>query len=77
MDVEPTMGAEDFSFMLQQVPGTYFFLGNGDISGTHRGEGHGLGPCTLHNATYDFNDNLIQIGAKFWKELVKSRLSHE
>ena len=77
MDVEPTMGAEDFSFMLQRYPEHIFSFGNGDISGTHRGKGHGLGPCTLHNATYDFNDNLIQIGAKFWKELVKSRLSHE
>ncbi len=76
-DIEPTMGAEDFSFMLQKVPGTYFFLGNGDISGNHRGQGHGLGPCTLHNATYDFNDNLIGIGAKFWNELVMTRLGHD
>ena len=41
--VEPTMGAEDFAFMLQEKPGCYVFIGNGD--GEHRDIGHGLGPC--------------------------------
>ena len=55
--VEPTMGAEDFSFMLLEKPGCYAFLGNGD--GGHREAGHGAGPCMLHNASYDFNDELV------------------
>lgn len=65
--VTPSMGAEDFSFMLEKVPGCYLFLGNGD--GDHRIAGHGLGPCTLHNGSYDFNDNLIPIGATYWVKL--------
>ena len=69
--VEPTMGAEDFAYMLQEKPGAYIFLGNGDTSGTHRSAGHGLGPCTLHNPSYDFNDDLIPIGATFWQLLAK------
>ena len=69
--VEPTMGAEDFAYMLLERPGAYIFLGNGDVSGLHRASGHGLGPCTLHNPSYDFNDDLIPIGATFWQLLVK------
>lgn len=65
--VAPSMGAEDFSFMLEKVPGCYLFLGNGD--GNHRLAGHGLGPCTLHNGSYDFNDELIPIGATYWVKL--------
>ena len=73
--VEPTMGAEDFAYMLQEKPGAYIFLGNGDMSGTHRSAGHGLGPCTLHNPSYDFNDDLIPIGATFWQLLAKRFLA--
>jgi len=69
--VEPTMGAEDFAYMLQEKPGAYIFLGNGDTSGPHRTAGHGLGPCTLHNPSYDFNDDLIPIGATLWQLLAK------
>jgi len=47
VDFTPTMGSEDFSFFLQEKPGCYFALGNGD--GDHRDRGHGLGPCNLHN----------------------------
>ena len=70
-DVVPTMGAEDFSYMLLEKPGAYLFLGNGDVSGLHRTSGHGLGPCTLHNPSYDFNDDLIPIGATFWHLMAK------
>ncbi len=66
---EPTMGAEDFSFFLQHRPGAYFVIGNGD--GAHREQGHGLGPCTLHNPNYDFNDRLIPLGAALWVKLVE------
>jgi len=66
---EPTMGAEDFSFMLEQVPGAYFFIGNGD--GIHREIGHGGGPCMLHNPSYDFNDQLLPLGGSLWVNLVE------
>jgi amidohydrolase len=70
--VEPTMGAEDFAFMLQEKPGCYVFLGNGD--GDHRSGGHGLGPCQLHNGSYDFNDALLPIGASYWVRLAEMSL---
>jgi amidohydrolase len=70
--VEPTMGAEDFAFFLQEKPGCYIFLGNGD--GDHRDGGHGLGPCVLHNGSYDFNDNLLPVGASFWVRLAETAL---
>jgi amidohydrolase len=71
-DVEPTMGAEDFAFMLQAKPGCYVFIGNGE--GAHRVGGHGLGPCQLHNASYDFNDDLLAIGASYWVRLAEMSL---
>ena len=66
---EPTMGAEDFSYMLQACPGAYAFIANGD--GGHREMGHGAGPCTLHNPSYDFNDDLIPLGGTLWVRLVE------
>jgi hippurate hydrolase len=71
-DVEPTMGAEDFAYMLQAKPGCYVFIGNGE--GDHRSAGHGLGPCQLHNASYDFNDQLLPIGASYWVRLAEMSL---
>jgi hippurate hydrolase len=71
--VEPTMGAEDFAFMLQEKPGCYVFIGNGD--GEHRQLGHGLGPCNLHNPSYDFNDDLLPIGASYWVRLAEEFLA--
>ena len=70
---EPTMGAEDFSYMLQALPGAYFFIGNGE--GSHRHIGHGEGPCTLHNPSYDFNDDLIPLGGTVWVRLVERALA--
>ena len=82
---EPTMGAEDFAYMLQARPGAYVFIANGD--GAHRAayetDGHGLahgashdvGPCMLHNPHYDFNDALIPLGASFWVQLVHQWLA--
>ena len=69
---EPTMGAEDFSFMLQAKPGCYSFIFNGD--GAHREMGHGGGPCLLHNPSYDFNDDLIPLGATYWVRLAEEWL---
>jgi hippurate hydrolase len=72
VNVEPSMAAEDFGFMLLQKPGCYVFIGNGE--GAHRDSGHGLGPCNLHNPSYDFNDALLPIGATYWVRLVEQFL---
>ncbi|HEY0856668.1 MAG TPA: M20 aminoacylase family protein [Albitalea sp.] len=73
LEFEPTMGAEDFSYFLQNKPGAYFLIGNGD--GSHREGGHGMGPCMLHNASYDFNDELIPLGATLWVRLAEQWLA--
>ncbi|MCA0176739.1 MAG: M20 family metallopeptidase [Proteobacteria bacterium] len=74
---DPTMGAEDFSYFLLEKPGAYFVIGNGD--GGHRaGDAaidHDLGPCTLHNPHYDFNDGVIPTGAALWVRLVQRGLA--
>jgi metal-dependent amidase/aminoacylase/carboxypeptidase family protein len=70
---EPTMGAEDFSYMLMAKPGCYCFIANGD--GAHREMGHGAGPCMLHNPSYDFNDELIPMGATYWVRLAEAWLA--
>jgi len=59
------MGGEDFSWMLEKVPGCYVGLGNGD-------EGHG--GCMIHNPGYDFNDEALPIGASYWARLVEQYL---
>lgn len=56
----PSMGAEDFSFFLQEVPGCYYWLGNGSTEGN----------CTLHSPYYDFNDDILATGASLWVSLV-------
>ena len=71
--IDPTMGAEDFAYMLQAKPGCYVFIGNGD--GDHRSQGHGLGPCQLHNPCYDFNDELLPLGSSYWVQLAMRYLS--
>jgi amidohydrolase len=79
---EPSMGAEDFSFFLQVKPGAYFVIGNGDgehrrsyAGHDHAGPGASLGPCTLHNPRYDFNDALIPRGAALWVRLAERWLA--
>ncbi|MGI9333686.1 MAG: M20 aminoacylase family protein [Gammaproteobacteria bacterium] len=59
------MGSEDFAFMLQHRPGNYVMIGNGE------GEAHG---CMVHNPHYDFNDEILPIGATYWVELVRELL---
>ena len=73
LEVDPTMTAEDFSYFMLEKPGCYFLIGNGD--GDHRTLGHGEGPCTLHNPNYDFNDELIPLGATLWVRLAESWLA--
>lgn len=63
-DQNPSMGAEDFAYMLQRKPGCYVWLGNGP----------GEGGCTLHNPNYDFNDAVLPVGAAYWRNLVETRL---
>jgi hippurate hydrolase len=58
-------GSEDFAFMLEQVPGSYVLIGNG------QGPGDGHGACMVHNPGYDFNDKNVAIGAAFWSLLVE------
>ncbi len=60
-DLMPTMGAEDFAFMLEKKPGCYIWAGNGP----------GEGGCMLHNPHYDFNDALIPVGSSYWVRLVE------
>jgi hippurate hydrolase len=63
----PLTASEDFAFMLEKVPGCYFFVGNGG-PGTP-------GACMVHNPSYDFNDDLIAPAATFWSELVSAYLT--
>jgi amidohydrolase len=65
---EPTMGGEDFSYMLQARPGAYVFLGQG---GAEPGR---ASPCLLHNPHYDFNDEVIPLGAGYLAALVEEAL---
>jgi hippurate hydrolase len=65
-DSRPVMTSEDFGYMLQARPGAYLLLGNGE---------EGVGGCSLHNPNYDFNDDILSIGADFWVALVESQLS--
>ncbi|CAN7440727.1 M20 family metallopeptidase [Rhizobium rhizogenes] len=61
-DVDPMMGGEDFSYMLNARPGAFIFVGNGDTAG-------------LHNAAYDFNDEAIAHGVSYWVRLAEQRLN--
>ncbi len=63
-DHEPTMGGEDFAYMLQAKPGAYVFLGQGGAQGG----------CFLHNPTYDFNDEVIPLGAGYLAALAEQAL---
>lgn len=63
-DPMPSMGAEDFAFMLQQKPGCYLWIGNGSADGN----------CLLHNPHYDFNDEILPLGAAYWVKLVENEL---
>jgi amidohydrolase len=65
-DSRPAMTSEDFGYMLQARPGAYLLLGNGV---------EGIGGCSLHNPAYDFNDEILCIGADFWVALVESQLA--
>ena len=61
LTVPPTMGSEDFSFMLEERPGSYIFMGNGDSAG-------------LHHPAYDFNDKAIPVGVSYWASVVETAM---
>lgn len=63
----PTMGSEDFAFMLEARPGSYILIGNGP----------GEGGCLLHSAHYDFNDAVIPLGVRYWCRLVETVLTQD
>ena len=69
----PVMPSEDFGVYLKHRPGALFFIGNGE--GSHRLAGHGDGPCSLHNPSYDFNDAILPIGAGLFATVVENYLS--
>ena len=60
LNAPPLTGSEDFAFMLEQLPGCYLLIGNGDQSTG----GHGA--CMVHNSNYDFNDHNMSIGSAYW-----------
>jgi len=64
--MDPSMGAEDFSFMLQVKPGAYLRLG--------QGAENGIGSCFLHNSRYDFNDEVLPLGAALHASLIEHGL---
>jgi len=61
----PAMGSEDFAFMLQAKQGCYIWLGNGNRPGS----------CMIHNPGYDFNDEVLPLGASYWVTLVEQQLA--
>jgi hippurate hydrolase len=63
-DLRPSMGAEDFAYLLRERPGCYVWLGNGA----------GEGGCMLHSPHYDFNDEIIPLGIAYWLALVQRLL---
>ncbi|EHI49313.1 amidohydrolase [SAR116 cluster alpha proteobacterium HIMB100] len=65
MNPEPSMGAEDFSFMLQEKPGAYIWLGAGEAQPGKM----------LHNTGYDFNDEILPVGTSYWAQLVERELA--
>jgi hippurate hydrolase len=62
---QPSLGSEDFAFMLERKPGCYLFIGNGS----------GKGGCVIHNPAYDFNDEILTLGATYWVRLVERFLA--
>lgn len=67
-DAAPLAASEDFAFMLQQVPGCYLLIGNGDNG---HAEGRALGACGVHNGHFDFNDRCLPVGASLWVALAR------
>ena len=69
LDMPPSMGAEDFSFLLNACEGAYIWIGNGEVPENQSGSA-----CMLHNTEYDFNDEILPLGASYWIQLVQDTL---
>lgn len=69
-DLRPSMGAEDFAYLLRERPGCYVWLGNDQAA-----QGGGQNACSLHNPYYDFNDAIIELGVRYWVRLVQTVLA--
>ena len=63
--VRPVLASEDFAYMLERRPGCYAFIGNGDTPGN----------CMIHNPEYDFNDEILTLGASYWARLAEAFLA--
>ena len=63
-DAEPVLASEDFAVMLEKRPGCYVFLGNGG----------GPGGCAIHDPSYDFNDEILTLGASYWVRLAEASI---
>lgn len=70
-DLQPLTGSEDFSFMLEQCPGSYLIVGNGV------GDTHGTGGCMVHNPGYDFNDACLPLASTYWVKLTERFLARQ
>jgi hippurate hydrolase len=68
----PLTGSEDFAFMLEHCPGSYFMIGNG--AGEATGDSAVAHACMVHNPGYDFNDDILPVGAAFWALLTQRYL---
>ncbi|MGE8678567.1 MAG: M20 aminoacylase family protein [Achromobacter marplatensis] len=64
-DLQPLQASDDFAFMLEAVPGSYFIVGNGE----------GEGGCMVHNPDYDFNDDILPVTASYWVKLAERFLA--
>jgi metal-dependent amidase/aminoacylase/carboxypeptidase family protein len=64
-DMPLIMASEDFSYMLEQVPGCFVNIGNGDVEGS----------CEVHNPGYDFNDAALPLGAAFFARVIERKLA--
>ncbi|TYK70095.1 amidohydrolase [Comamonas sp. Z3] len=71
-NADPLCASEDFAYMLEERPGCYLFIGNGNNGHTH---GSASGPCNVHNPSFDFNDRNLETGATFWTALAHFFLS--
>ena len=73
-DLAPSMGAEDFSFLLNACEGAYIWIGNGVASNQTSQQNQSESACMLHNLHYDFNDDILPLGSSYWVQLVKNIL---
>jgi len=67
-ELEPIQGSEDFAYMLREKPGAYILIGNGT---------EGAGGCMVHDPNYDFNDDILDLGARYWQQLALNAFAQQ